>query len=152
MKKLILLIITALSSSTTSFAWHETDLFTYDEQKVYMELAEVSQLEEAITANPNLSLNDLYNHQTIATSIDLSDLDTNSPLTPKFGMDDMDWESFAWGFCCWQAGLFTVVINDNKDRNSRVSYVIGIGSCVAITIVSYVATYLVIGVAMLSQI
>lgn len=130
-------MIAALTISAASFASNEADLFSYDEQKVNQELADVSQLEQVVTANPNVSLSDLYSNQTKTATLDLSNLDTRSPFAPQFGFEDMDWGAWAWGFCCWPIGIFTVILKDSKDTNSKISYLIGIGCSFVLSTVGW---------------
>lgn len=67
---------------------------------------------------------------------------TNSlALKPNLKLDEVDWGAFAWGFCCWPIGIFTVAINDDKDKNSKNSFVAGVVSSVIAGAVAYVVFY-----------
>ena len=44
----------------------------------------------------------------------------------------VDWNSFAWGFCCCPVGFFTVAVNNNSDSDMKTSYWIGAASCVSL--------------------
>ena len=61
----------------------------------------------------------------------------NSSLALRAGLiDDMDWASFAWGFCCWPVGFFVVVTNKDKDSNQKKSFWIGLGTSFVLSLIS----------------
>lgn len=57
-----------------------------------------------------------------------------------WSIDDMDWGSFAWGFCCCPIGFFVVAISSNKDSDQKLSYWIGVGVNVVLSAISSIAT------------
>ena len=56
-----------------------------------------------------------------------------------FTIDDMDWGSFAWGFCCCPIGFFVVAINDDKTQEQKTSYWIGVIAGVVLDVISSAA-------------
>jgi hypothetical protein len=34
----------------------------------------------------------------------------------------MNWKAFAWGFCCWPIGIFTVMLKDSSTREDKISF------------------------------
>ncbi len=70
---------------------------------------------------------------------------TNDVLVkPNLKMDAVDWGAFAWGFCCWPIGVFVIAINDDKDKDSKNSFVAGIASSVIVSTVAYIAFYAIV--------
>lgn len=131
-KKLTPFIATLILFAATSFAGN-ADLFTYDRSEVEANLQELITLENYILVT-EITLQELT-----ITNSELADLIYDhsgycSLSNPEFDFEDMDWGSFAWGLCCWPVGVFTVLLNDDKGNDSRISYFIGLGTSVIISI------------------
>lgn len=117
-----------------------TDLFQLDEAAMEAQLHELNEVDKILQRNEGFTIEDIQKQDVLAGIT----LDVNGMAAPQFGISDMDWGAFAWGFCCWPIGLFTVILNDNKDSDSKISYLIGVGTGVVLGAISYVirlATY-----------
>jgi hypothetical protein len=136
MKK-VTLLFTMMLFVVVANANNKTDLFTLDQDKFDVAMAELNDLEVFVEANGIANYAELtaknaaltYN---LSLNADLSGFERDS-----FGFDDMEWGSFLWGFCCWPIGLFTVLLNDSKGRNHKISYFIGIGTAFLLNGVGY---------------
>ena len=116
MKKLFTFIM-ALFLTASAVQANNADLFQLDEQTLKVEMAELDQLEEYVTEN-NLQWEDLQD-------IDKVNFDSSvSLMAADFSVDDMEWGSFAWGFCC-PVGFFVVALNDDKTQDEKLSFWIG---------------------------
>ncbi len=117
--------------------------FSYDKNALADEFNELNKVSTYVDET-KVFYHELSNSHVFEGKIEL----TNTiALKPNLKFEDMDWGAFAWGFCCWPIGIFTVVINDEKDKNSKHSYIAGIASRAIATGVVYVAYIaLIIGV------
>jgi|GEM_PF-1842346 len=114
MKKIILSLFLMLMASW-SMATNTASDFTLDEQTFQSEMAALDQLEQELSA-PTFT----------ATSSNNTVLFAQHGLQQSaFGLGDMEWGPFAWGFCCWPVGFFVVAINSNKSKNEKLSFWIG---------------------------
>ncbi|HET6243233.1 MAG: hypothetical protein H0V01_01585 [Bacteroidetes bacterium] len=116
-----------------SFAFHSkasTSMFELDYDLVSSELADLSELENYLSINGIVSLGELsLTDNIILKKLNISkELSMVSPNNLLFRIEDMEWGSFFWGFCCWPIGVFTVLLNDDKDSNHKISYLIGLGT------------------------
>lgn len=116
------LVVFATSSITAATA----DLFAYNEQVISAQMADLNELESYVKENEGITLHELnVSKAPIINKINmLSPLDYSKTL---FSIENMDWTSFAWGLCCWPVGVFTVLLNDSKDTDAKISYFIGAG-------------------------
>ena len=111
-----------------SFA-SDSDLFELDEVALEEDFKDLNELETYVIEHESAPLSTLRkSNPTLLTDLNLSHLSTSSPLGTAFSLDEMDWASFAWGFCCCPIGFFVVAINGAKDDNSKISYWIGLGA------------------------
>ena len=125
-KTLLLLFVIMFSFSAFS---KNADLFSFDEEKVKENFSELTTLENVLSAEKGLTLNDMENlYPELVSNINYNYQAASKPLTSLFSIDDMDWGAFAWGLCCWPVGVFTVILNDDKGSNSKISYLIGLGT------------------------
>ncbi len=133
---LLILSIVLLGSSQTLFA-SSADLFKYDKEALQTEFADLVLLEEYILSNESVSLDDLkaIDHPYLS-AIDMNTARTTSPFAAMFSIDDMDWGSFAWGFCCCPVGFFIVGISDAKSQNQKTSYWVGVIVSVVLSAIS----------------
>jgi hypothetical protein len=124
MKK-ILLSLTLLLMASWSMANTTAADFLLDEQSLQTEMSALNQLEQDFSA------------PTFTTSSNSSELFAQHGLQQSaFGLDDMEWGPFAWGFCCWPVGFFVVAINSNKSKNEKLSFWIGTGVSVVLSAIS----------------
>lgn len=121
MKKFLTLITLLLFLTSTKLSVANHALFSYDQEKINSELVQLVDLENYISTNENNSAHEILSSGNIALTTTLG-----NPTGPAFGIEDVEWGSFAWGFCCWPVGIFTVILNDEKDKNHKISYFAGI--------------------------
>ncbi|MBI3141374.1 MAG: hypothetical protein HYZ16_00955 [Bacteroidetes bacterium] len=100
------------------------DLFSYDQAGVESQFNALEDLDTYLDVNTGTTYADLQSSGT-ANQFDLNWNQFNA--NAAFSFSDMDWGSFAWGFCCWPVGLFVVLLNGNKDSDQKMSFLIGIG-------------------------
>jgi hypothetical protein len=138
-KKISFIVVAFLMVAQAGFA-NGSDLFSYDRSALESDFTEIQQLEDYVIANGNLSLAEVQNNSVdVLTGINFEILETASPVGAMFSIEDLDWGSFAWGFCCWPVGFFVVAINDNKSSDQKLSYWIGLGVSVVLGAVGQVA-------------
>ena len=125
MKKLILSLSLLLMSLGTMASTSASD-FLLDEQSFQEEMSTLNQIEEELL-NPNLNSSASGNTALFAR---------HGLQQSAFGMDEMEWGPFAWGFCCWPVGFFVVAINSNKSKNEKLSFWIGTGVSIVLSAIS----------------
>jgi hypothetical protein len=114
------------------------DIFSYDLSEISTELSDLDVVENVIAQNQNSTVEEI-NTQIIKNNFLSSSFETNynSSLALRAGLiDEMDWKSFAWGFCCWPIGFFVVVTNKDKDSSQKKSYWIGLGTSLVFSLIS----------------
>lgn len=136
MKKLIYSFL-ILALPTFSFAG-DTE-FSYDKNSLTNEFSQLDKV-AAYVDKTNISYTELSNSHVFEGNIEL----TNSiAVKPNLKFEDVDWGAFAWGFCCWPIGVFTVILKDDVDNNSKNSFFAGIASKVIATGVAYIVMFAV---------
>ena len=138
MKKIYFFLVLALGFTTITSA-SNADLFSYNETAIETEFATLTELESYVSEN-GASLSEL-NANNYLSSLNL-DNKIAANANPMFSFDDIDWVSFAWGFCCWPVGCFVVVLNGNKDSDQKASFWIGLGASYVLSAISGGAYYL----------
>lgn len=124
MKQFILTLLVAVGFSGTMFA-NTADLFTFNEEAIEAEFVEINHVESFVASNNGITFNQM--EQTGALSnFNLNWTAYDASAAPMFGLSDMDWNSFLCGFCCWPVGIFTIILNDDKDSDQKTSYVVGV--------------------------
>lgn len=137
MKKLLLATVACFVFVSSSYATN-ADLFELNEEKINTEFAELNELETYVSMNENVTIHSIYSENAgIVDGLNLSYGPEGMMARNGFTLDDMEWGSFAWGFCCWPIGLFTVLLNDDKGSNHKISYFIGIGTSFVLGGVGY---------------
>tara|TARA_B100000963_G_scaffold241736_1_gene211505 strand:+ start:599 stop:1027 length:429 start_codon:yes stop_codon:yes gene_type:complete len=114
------------------------DLFSYDLSEITTELSDLEVVENVIAQNQNSTVEEI-NTQITNNNFLSSSFGTNynSSLALRAGLiDEMDWGSFAWGFCCWPVGFFVVITNKDKDSNQKKSFWIGLGTSFVLSLIS----------------
>jgi hypothetical protein len=124
MKKAIFTFFAAALSFNVAFA--NVGEFELNEEKLMAEFADLDAI-DALVEEGNFTLAQLSDENPVMAA-SLSD----NPLMQNFSIDDMDWGSFAWGFCCWPIGFFVVAINKKKDSDQKLSFWIGMGVSVVL--------------------
>lgn len=137
MKKIVTYVLFSFLSISV-FAG--SSLFSYDSEKVDQTFASLDKVELYINQHPTVQLNDLLaENNSILKGMDVNAMAMAGPLAAAWSIDDMDWGSFAWGFCCWPVGFFVVAINDAKTNDQKLSYWIGLGVSVVLNTVAAAA-------------
>lgn len=118
--------------SAISYASTNTDLFELNEEKINTEFAELNELEAFVSMNENVTIHNIYQENAgLIAGTNLSYGPEGMMGHNGFSIDNFEWGSFAWGFCCFPIGatigIFTVLLNDNKGSDHKTSYLIGAG-------------------------
>jgi hypothetical protein len=137
MKQIKLLFTAFLICLGSSVFAATSDIFNYDEEAIIAEFSALSELENFLTKNPHLT----FEEAKAVNPMAFSNTKIASVVAPEkmaFTIDDMEWGSFAWGFCCWPIGFFVVILNPNRDSAHKISYLIGMGVGCLISLPSYI--------------
>jgi len=131
MKKLLLAIVACFVFTSLSYGTN-ADLFVLDEAKISAEFTELNELEAYVSMNDNVTIHNIYEENAgLVSGMNLSYGPEGMMGHSDFSMDNFEWGSFAWGFCCFPIGatigVFTVLLNDNKGSDHKISYFIGAG-------------------------
>jgi len=136
MKKLLLVILACFVFTSLSYATN-AGLFELDEEKISAEFTELNELEAYVAMNENVTIHNIYEENAgLVSGMNLSYGPEGMMARNGFSLDDMEWGSFAWGFCCWPIGIFTVLLNNDKGSNHKISYFIGLGTAVVLSAIS----------------
>ena len=141
MKKTTLILSLCLLVLTVAIK--ANDDFSYDLNNINTELAELNQVEKIILENENQSIIVLNQQISENLSYGTKFIEYNkihSPMQQQFSMEEMDWGSFAWGFCCCPIGFFTVAISKEKDSAQKASFWIGVGVSTVFSLISSAIT------------
>jgi hypothetical protein len=93
--------------------------FNEDFSALETQFNELTTLENAVMAQPGLTF-----EKAVEANLVSENFNANCNMSAVSNLD-FDIGSFLWGFCCWPVGLFTVVLNDNKTQDQKISYLIG---------------------------
>jgi hypothetical protein len=131
MKKLLLAIAALFVIASSSYATN-ADLFELNEEKINAEFSELNELEAYVSMNENVTIHNIYQENAgLVNGMNLSYGPEGMMGQNGFSIDTFEWGSFAWGFCCFPIGatigIFTVLLNDNKGSDHKISYFIGAG-------------------------
>jgi hypothetical protein len=127
MKKFLLvaaLFVAAISNK--SFA-NSADLFAYNESQVAVELTQATEIENYVTAHDNATLTALQADANASNQLNLANFNSGAAA---FTFDDVNWKAFAWGFCCWPIGIFTVLLKSSSTKEDKISFFIGLAVAV----------------------
>jgi hypothetical protein len=132
MKKLLTLAFVCCLG-LNAFATVSADDFSYDAVAFETEMTSLNQLEQEV----NL-------HGFSLTEVQASDKWSNELAglglqQAGWSIEDMDWGSFAWGFCCFPIGFFVVAINSNKSNDQKLSFWIGAIVSTVTSAITYLA-------------
>ncbi len=129
---LLLLPLMAVGSNHAQF-------FSYDKEAVEETFSQLDQLEKQIILQTGIN-NESLSGKSLMYS-DLTGINASSvPVSPLFGINDMDWGAFAWGFLCCPVGFFVVAINKQKPQRSKTSYWIGVIASSVLSAISTIAS------------
>ncbi|MBI1183428.1 hypothetical protein GC194_04115 [bacterium] len=135
MKYFILTRTLAVGLVSNSFAG-TAQLFDFNSEAIEAEFNQINQFESYVSNHEGLTFNDMQNSGSLS-QFDLNWNSFDASAAPMFGISDMDWNAAVCGFCCWPIGIFTVILNDNKDSDSKISYLIGVGVSLVASFISY---------------
>ena len=102
--------------------------YTFDEVELEEEFTTLTKIESQVFES-NFNGETIDNLKTNSTFTVLNADPITLGETNEFYVD---WNSFAWGFCCCPVGFFTVAVNNNSDSDMKTSYWIGAASCVSL--------------------
>jgi hypothetical protein len=132
MKKFLLVAALTFAAYVNNSFASTADLFAYDESNVSTQLTETTQIENYVTSNSDVTLSEMQSDEKLTTTLNLANFNANAA---SFTFDDINWKAFAWGFCCWPIGLFTVVFKSSSTREDKISFFIGWGTIVVLNLV-----------------
>ncbi len=98
--------------------------FYYDKVALSDEFSQLDKVSSYVEGT-NVSYHELSSSHVFEGKLELNN---TIALKPNLKFEDVAWGSFAWGFCCAPVGIFTVLINDDKDKNSKDSFWAGLVS------------------------
>lgn len=135
-------MVVAVFAFTATFAGN-SDLFSYDKQALNDEFVTIDNLESYVCQNDVKSYDEiLTSNQALSDELLAAGFVAN-PSDLNFGIDDVDWTSFAWGFCCWPVGFFTVLLKEETTKEQKLSFWIGCGVSALMSFGSSLMTALV---------
>lgn len=129
MKKLLTLAFVCCLGMN-ALASVSADDFSFDAVAFGTEMTTLNQLEQDVNMN-GFSLAEVESSDKWGTQ--LAGLGLNQAA---WSIDDMEWGSFAWGFCCWPIGFFVVAINSDKSKDEKLSFWIGTGVSIVLSAIS----------------
>jgi hypothetical protein len=118
MKKTILLIFSmVMLSSVASFASTNADLFSFDENAMISQLAEVASIEDYVNNNQGVTLLDLKSEGLFANQLNLFSSNSFAALTAE---SPLGIPPFVWGFCLGVPGIAIVYfVAEDKDMTKK---------------------------------
>jgi len=140
MRKILFCFI-AISFALKTYSAN-TDLFTYDKERINTDFKELSEIEKYTIENNYPSYVEVNRFK----EINYCSSNLNPQNTLGLFPDKMDWGSFAWGFCCCPIGFFVVAINKDKDSIAKESYWTGVVVNVVLSAISNVARVFAYGI------
>lgn len=133
MKKIIyLLSLLALPFLSIS----ATNDFSYDKEALSNDFSKLEQISVFVDQS-NVSYSELSKNPVFKGNLDLTN---HISVKPNFKFDEMDWISFAWGFLCCPVGFFIVVLDDDKTKEEKTSFWIGVIASVVLSTISSIAS------------
>jgi hypothetical protein len=136
MKKFLLvaaLFVAVISNKTMA---NNAGLFAYDDDQVSVQLTQATEIENYVTTHENATLSNLQADANVSDQLDLGNFNASAA---SFTFDDINWKAWAWGFCCWPIGIFTVILKDSSTREDKISFVIGILTGFVLAIPGYLS-------------
>ena len=118
------------------FGISDTNDFSYDKNQLSSQFSNLEQVSIFVEQN-NVTYSELSKNPLFEGNLDLTN---HISVKPNFSFDDIDWISFAWGFLCCPVGFFIVVIDDDKSKEEKTSFWIGVISSVVLSSISALAT------------
>ena len=118
------------------FGISATNDFSYDKNQLSSQFSNLEQVSIFVEQN-NVTYSELSKNPLFEGNLDLTN---HISVKPNFSFDDIDWISFAWGFLCCPVGFFIVVIDDDKSKEEKTSFWIGVIANVVLSTISTIAS------------
>ena len=134
MKNLLLVFVLFLSALSNKSAASNCDLFSMNEDQVSKSLYQATEIESYVLTHGQANLSELSKNIEVNNKLNLGNFNVSAA---SFTFDDMNWTAWAWGFCCWPIGIFTVIVKDGSTREDKISYLLGIGTGCILSIPGY---------------
>ncbi|NOZ47683.1 MAG: hypothetical protein GXO79_13015 [Chlorobi bacterium] len=145
MKNLFITILVLSSILSLRTKAGNAGLFYLNAQQIEKEFKQLTELENYLVFH-HASLNALIQtHNPILNKTGLENSNQTVPLRMMFEYKDVDWGSFAWGFCCWPVGCLIVPFNKNKDDNEKLSFFYGMLSFYTISTIYQISVLIKAG-------
>jgi hypothetical protein len=129
MKKLLLVICVSVFALGSVLA-NDSELFSYDKAKVNQAVSDMSQVEQMVNQNPNVSGDDLMAQGKLDASFEAN---ATSPFS-VMGEPPLGIPSFLWGCILGWVGLLIVyLVSEDKDETKKALW-----GCVTSTLVGIV--------------
>ena len=119
------------------FGISATNDFSYDKNQLSSQFSNLEQVSIFVEQN-NVTYSELSKNPLFEGNLDLTN---HISVKPNLKFEEIDWGAFAWGFCCYPIGIFTVLINDKKDQKSKESFWAGVGTSIIVSTASYIGLY-----------
>lgn len=133
MKKLLLVLCVSVFALGSVLA-NDSQLFTYDKGSVKKAVSDMSQVEQLINQNPNVSVDQLMAEGKISKSFEVN---SSSPFS-VMGEPPLGIPSFLWGCLLGWVGLLIVyLITEDKEETKKALW--GCVAATAVWIIFYVA-------------
>jgi hypothetical protein len=133
MKKLLLVLCVTVFALGSVLA-NDSQLFTYDKGSVKKAVSDMSQVEQLINQNPNVSVDQLMAEGKLNASFDAT---SSSPFS-VVGEPPLGIPSFLWGCLLGWVGLLIVyLITEDKEETKKALW--GCVAATAVWIIFYVA-------------
>lgn len=135
-----LIFATAVEAGAIEKTTSYTSLFSEDKASLDTDFTNLIALENSIKEHNLTDLNALNAAEpNLLASLGLENIKSINSIeaTQDFTLDDMDWGSFAWGFCCCYIGFFVVGVNKNKSQDQKTSFWIGTGISLVLGLINY---------------
>lgn len=137
MKKYLLLTVFLLVSFY-GFSTDNASMFDLNEQVLTEEFSELQTLENAVIADPTISLEEAVSMNLVTDSFSAEKKEKKAKEQEDFYFE---WEGFLWGFLCCPVGFFVVAVNGSKSHGNKVSYWIGIGASLGLSLIMNSVVY-----------
>lgn len=132
MKKLLLVLCVSVFALGSVLA-NDSELFSYDKAKVQQAVSDMSQVEQVINQNPDVTVDDLMAQGKLSASFDAT---ASSPFS-TMGEPPLGIPSFLWGCIFGIVGLAIVYfVSEDSEETKKALW-----GCVVGTLVSVVAWF-----------
>jgi hypothetical protein len=133
MKKLLLVLFVSVFALSSVLA-NDSELFSYDKGSVKKAVSDMSQVEQLLNQNPNVSVDQLKAEGKLTASFDVN---SSSPFS-VVGEPPLGIPSFLWGCLLGWVGLLIVyLITEDKDETKKALW--GCIASAVVGIIFYVA-------------